>query len=53
MQHTMNHIQAVKEDVQVSDKIAFAAGFGCGLLVLLGIWLSPFSGKDKDDDADK
>ncbi|CAD0093915.1 unnamed protein product [Aureobasidium mustum] len=39
MQHTISHIQAVKEDVQVSDKIAFAAGFGCGLLVLLGIWL--------------
>ncbi|KAG9659296.1 hypothetical protein KCU64_g3944, partial [Aureobasidium melanogenum] len=53
MQHTISHIQAVKEDVQISDKIAFAAGFGCGLLVLLAIWLSPFSGKDKDDDADK
>ncbi|KAG9694931.1 hypothetical protein KCU95_g3542, partial [Aureobasidium melanogenum] len=53
MQHTISHIQAVKEDVQVSDKIAFAAGFGCGLLVLLAIWLSPFGGKDKDDDADK
>ncbi|KAG9847109.1 hypothetical protein KCV05_g5462, partial [Aureobasidium melanogenum] len=53
MQHTITHIQAVKEDVQISDKIAFAAGFGCGLLVLLGIWLSPFGGKDKDDDADK
>ncbi|KAG9747490.1 hypothetical protein KCU73_g7337, partial [Aureobasidium melanogenum] len=38
MQHTISHIQAVKEDVQVSDKIAFAAGFGCGLLVLLAIW---------------
>ncbi|KAG9944540.1 hypothetical protein KCU85_g7866, partial [Aureobasidium melanogenum] len=53
MQHTISHIQAVKEDVQVSDKIAFAAGFGCGLLVLLAIWLSPFGGKEKDDDADK
>ncbi|KAH0387664.1 hypothetical protein KCU92_g1404, partial [Aureobasidium melanogenum] len=53
MQHTISHIQAVKEDVQVSDKIAFAAGFGCGLLVLLAIWLSPFGAKDKDDDADK
>ncbi|KAH0010712.1 hypothetical protein KCU78_g10262, partial [Aureobasidium melanogenum] len=53
MQHTISHIQAVKEDVQVSDKIAFAAGFGCGLFVLLAIWLSPFGGKDKEDDADK
>lgn len=53
MQHTISHIQAVKEDVQVSNKIAFAAGFGCGLLVLLAIWLSPFGAKDKDDDADK
>ncbi|KAH0363057.1 hypothetical protein KCU65_g7637, partial [Aureobasidium melanogenum] len=53
MQHTISHIQSVKEDVQVSDKIAFAAGFGCGLLVLLAIWLNPFGGKDKDDDADK
>lgn len=53
MQRTISHIQAVKEDVQISDKIAFAAGFGCGLLVLLGIWLSPFGGKDKGDDADK
>ncbi|KAK5999967.1 hypothetical protein QM012_005055 [Aureobasidium pullulans] len=53
MQHTINHIQTVKEDVQISDKIAFAAGFGCGLLVLLAIWLSPFGGQDKDDDADK
>lgn len=53
MQHTINRIEMVKEDVQVSDKIAFAAGFGCGLLVLLGIWLSPFGGKDKDDDAEK
>lgn len=53
MQHTISRIETVKEDVQVSDKIAFAAGFGCGLLVLLGIWLSPFGGKDKDDDAEK
>ncbi|KAI4734880.1 hypothetical protein E4T50_14595 [Aureobasidium sp. EXF-12298] len=53
MQHTISRIETVKEDVQVSDKIAFAAGFGCGLLVLLAIWLSPFGGKDKDDDADK
>ncbi|KAG9586185.1 hypothetical protein KCU77_g9661, partial [Aureobasidium melanogenum] len=53
MQHTISHVQAVKEDVQVSDKIAFTAGFGCGLLVLLAIWLSPFGGKDKEDDADK
>jgi hypothetical protein len=53
MQHTISRIETVKEDVQVSDKIAFAAGFGCGLLVLLGIWLSPFGGKDKDDDGEK
>lgn len=53
MQHTISRIETVQEDVQVSDKIAFAAGFGCGLLVLLGIWLSPFGGKDKDDDAEK
>ncbi|KAI4849460.1 hypothetical protein E4T44_03337 [Aureobasidium sp. EXF-8845] len=53
MQHTISRIETVKEDVQVSDKIAFAAGFGCGLLVLLGIWLSPFGGKDKDEDAEK
>ncbi|KAI4719359.1 hypothetical protein E4T48_04405 [Aureobasidium sp. EXF-10727] len=53
MQHTISHIQTVKEDVQISDKIAFAAGFGCGLLVLLAIWLSPFGGKDKGDDAEK
>jgi len=53
MQHTISRIEMVKEDVQVSDKIAFAAGFGCGLLVLLGIWLSPFGGKDKDDDAER
>jgi hypothetical protein len=53
MQHTISRIETVKEDVQVSDKIAFAASFGCGLLVLLGIWLSPFGGKDKDDDAEK
>jgi hypothetical protein len=53
MQHTISRIETVKEDVQVSDKIAFAAGFGCGLLVLVGIWLSPFGGKDKDDDAEK
>ncbi|KAI4849475.1 hypothetical protein E4T44_03325 [Aureobasidium sp. EXF-8845] len=53
MQNTISRIETVKEDVQVSDKIAFAAGFGCGLLVLLGIWLSPFGGKDKDDDAEK
>ncbi|CAD0084033.1 unnamed protein product [Aureobasidium vineae] len=53
MQHTIGHIQTVKEDVQISDKIAFAAGFGCGLLVLLAIWISPFGGKDKDDDAEK
>jgi hypothetical protein len=52
MQHTISRIETVKEDVQISDKIAFAAGFGCGLLVLLGIWLSPFSGKDKDKDDD-
>ena len=53
MQHTISRIETVQEDVQVSDKIAFAAGFGCGLLVLLGIWLSPFGGKEKDDDAEK
>jgi hypothetical protein len=53
MQHTIGRIESVKEDVQVSDKIAFAAGFGCGLLVLLAIWLSPFGSKDKDDDAEK
>ena len=53
MQHTISRIETVKEDVQVSDKIAFAAGFGCGLLVLVAIWLSPFGGKDKDDDAEK
>lgn len=53
MQHTISRIESVKEDVQVSDKIAFAAGFGCGLLVLLAIWLSPFGDKDKDDDTGK
>ncbi|KAI5237176.1 hypothetical protein E4T43_08127 [Aureobasidium subglaciale] len=47
MQHT------IQEDVQVSDKIAFAAGFGCGLLVCLAMWISPLSGKEKDEDADK
>ncbi|KAI5206358.1 hypothetical protein E4T39_02465 [Aureobasidium subglaciale] len=53
MQHTVSHMQQIQEDVQVSDKIAFAAGFGCGLLVCLAIWISPLSGKGKDEDADK
>ncbi|KEQ97687.1 hypothetical protein AUEXF2481DRAFT_2620 [Aureobasidium subglaciale EXF-2481] len=53
MQHTISHMQQIQEDVQVSDKIAFAAGFGCGLLVCLAIWISPLSGKEKDEDADK
>ncbi|CAD0037290.1 unnamed protein product [Aureobasidium pullulans] len=53
MEQIVHNIILTKEDVQISDKIAFSAGFGCGLLVCLAIWISPFGGKDKDEDAEK
>ncbi|THW01326.1 hypothetical protein D6D26_05201 [Aureobasidium pullulans] len=53
MEQIVHNIILTKEDVQISDKIAFSAGFGCGLLVCLAIWTSPFGGKDKDEDAEK
>jgi formate/nitrite transporter FocA (FNT family) len=54
LQGMVHAIEQTNEELQVSDKISFAAGFGCGLLVCLAIWIAPFGGgKDKDDDAEK